>query len=233
MTPNAQVMQDLQEKLGYRFRDTVLLEKALRHKSVCADTLSSFERLEFLGDRVVNLAISALLYQRFPEERESLLAVRLSKLIDRASLYQVANTLTLKKALVFERKGTQEQKILADSMEALCGALFLEAGFEVAQGVIRRLWMPLVEDDNHTAEQNSKSALQDWTQKTYGVLPVYTEVGRAGPQHKPLITMALTIPVGEKIAPLPVFQETGPSKRAAAQTLAKKMLAHVHGAKKL
>ena len=211
-----------EKALNCQFQNKTLLKQALWHKSAYpSKDLSHFERLEFLGDRVLNLVISQNLFQRFPEDSEADLSVRLSKLINRASLYQVAEELNVKEYAHFDQKAPHPQKILSDTLEAIIGALFLDVGFQTAARYVQTWWAPLLDHSNLNATQDSKSALQTWTQQNYGTKPIYTLITQTGPAHAPRIEIELKIETGKDQIKL---KAVGSSRQRAEKEAAARML---------
>lgn len=207
---------------GYRFKDRSLLKQALSHKSASPSKgLSHFERLEFLGDRVLNLVISHTLFRRFPEDSEANLSVRLSKLINRASLYRVAKALDLEQYARFDQTTPQPQKILSDTLEAIIGALFLDGGLGTAKDYVQTWWMPLLDDSGLDTLQDSKSSLQTWTQQHYGTKPIYTLITQTGPAHAPRIEIELKVETGKNQISL---KAVGSSRKCAEKKAASEML---------
>jgi ribonuclease-3 len=216
---------ELERALGYRFKSRDLLEQALTHASVRSGKGARHdnERLEFIGDRVLGLAIVELLNEVFPTASEGELARRYNRLVRGAACANVARRLGLGSHLILSSSeadsgGRTKQTILADAIEALLGAIFLEAGFEAARGVVRRLWdeqlqqLPQIDAD-------AKSALQEWAQGQGLELPEYIEVARSGPDHAPHFVAQVRIK-GRKPA-----QGEGTSKRQAEQAAANALLA--------
>jgi ribonuclease-3 len=221
------VARGFEKASGCHFQNKSLLKQALSHKSASpSKDLSHFERLEFLGDRVLNLVISHSLFERFPQESEADLSVRLSKLINRSSLYRVSETLNLKQYTHFDRTTPHPQKILSDTLEAIIGALFLDAGFQVAKRCVQRWWTPLFNDSSLDTLQDSKSALQAWTQKHYGTKPIYTLVTQTGPAHAPHIEIDLKIETRRGEISL---KASGSSRRYAEKKAAQEMLRQLTG----
>ena len=220
--------QELQDILGYQFQKTGLIQQALLHKSVAPDAhVSHFERLEFLGDRVLNLVISHKIYCLFSQETERDLSIRLSKLVNCESLYRVAQRLHLKKYVHCDATNPSQKKILSDALEALIGALFLDADLKTCDHYIQKWWHPLFEEANHTPEQDSKSALQEWTQKHYGTLPVYRLIKKTGPAHAPCIEIELHIKTTQETLNLPILRAVGSSRRLAEKDVAENMLSYL------
>jgi ribonuclease-3 len=218
----------LAQKLGHRFQNATLLRQALTHPSAAGPGAPSYERLEFLGDRVVGLIIADLLFQRFPGEAEGALARRHAALVRRETLAEVAETLALGDHVIFARgereAGTGDNPaILADAMEAVIGALYLDGGLAAARGFVVPFWTPLMEADG-TPPQDAKTALQEWAQGRGLPLPTYREVDRQGPDHAPRFTVEAAV---EGEAPA---RGRGSSKRLAEQAAAEDLLARVTAA---
>ncbi|HLG45585.1 MAG TPA: ribonuclease III [Reyranella sp.] len=189
--------------LGHEFARPELLTEALTHRSALdrqPDLKAAFpngnERLEFLGDRVLSLAMADLLLRRFPHEREGDLARRYSALVQAATLAEIAESIGLGAALNLgdsERQSTAVRPtILADAMEAVLGALFLDAGFAVAAATIERLWGERL-SVLLAAPRDPKTALQEWAQARRLPLPSYREIGREGPPHAPVFVVDVSI----------------------------------------
>jgi ribonuclease-3 len=189
--------------LGHDFARPGLLAEALTHRSALdrqPDLKAAFpngnERLEFLGDRVLSLAMADLLLRRFPHEREGDLARRYSALVQAATLVEIAESIGLGATLNLgdseRQSGAVRPTILADAMEAVLGALFLDAGFAVAAATIERLWGERL-SDTLAAPRDAKTTLQEWAQARRLPLPSYREVGREGPPHAPIFVVDVSI----------------------------------------
>lgn len=205
--------------LGYTFRNKALLEQALTHASVSANR-QSYERMEFLGDRILSFVIAEMLYVAFPDENEGALAKRHSTLVKQGALEQIAEKLDLAKQIQFARSAKQAEpspSVVADVVEALIAALYLDGGFAVAEKFIRQHWQ-----DRITAFQappeDPKSALQEWAQARGLSLPAYAELERSGPDHSPVFVIEVTIP-GH-----PAQQAKSHSKQSAQKLAAQKLL---------
>lgn len=220
----ARKFKTLETALGYRFKSTALIERALTHASVRGGKTQrdDNERLEFVGDRVLGLAIAEALSEAFPLATEGELARRYNRLVRGETCAQVARELGLGSSLILsdseaESGGRDKDTILADAIEAVLGAVFLEAGFDKSRAVVRKLWqshfdlLPQVAAD-------SKSALQEWAQGQGLALPEYVEIARKGPDHAPRFTSEVRI-VGKQPA-----RGEGASKRAAEQAAATALL---------
>ena len=217
--------RELEARLGYTFKDRALFKKALTHASVrqASAKRRDNERLEFLGDRVLGLAIAELLSETYPAASEGELARLFNRLVRGGTCADVARSLDLGPALVLSESeagsgGREKETILADACEAVLGAIFLEAGYDKAREIVRQLWMPKL-DGAPTVVVDAKSALQEWAQGQGLELPSYIEVAREGPDHAPRFTSEVRIK-GRKPA-----RGEGASKRAAEQAAAATLLA--------
>jgi ribonuclease-3 len=191
-----------QLQLGHDFRQPELLAEALTHRSALdrqpglkAAFPNGNERLEFLGDRVLSLAMADLLLRRFPHEREGDLARRHAALVRAATLTEIAGEIGLGPHL---RLGDSESQaaipptILADALEAVLGAIFLDAGFPAAAACIEALWGERL-SATLAAPRDAKTSLQEWAQARRLPLPAYREVGREGPPHAPMFVVDVSI----------------------------------------
>lgn len=217
-------IKGLETALGYQFKSRALLDRALTHASIRSDQSKGEdnERLEFLGDRVLGLAVAELLLERDPKASEGALARRFNRLVRKETCARVGRNLGLGALLLLssaedESGGRDKDTILADATEALLAAIFLEAGFAVARDVIRSLWSALA-DGLPDAVADAKSMLQEWAQGQGLPLPRYVEIERKGPDHAPVFTTEVSID-GKKSA-----RGRGASKRAAEQAAASAML---------
>ena len=215
---------ELEEILGYRFNDSGLLTRALTHSSLKnSGNDASYERLEFLGDRVLGLIIAELLIDEFPDSAEGKLAPRLASLVSGRTLADVARNLGLAKFILMTdgeaAAGTNERdSVLADCCEAIIGSVYRDGGLDAATTLVRRYWIPLLVE---VEPRVSKSELQEWVQGRGLPLPRYTVVDRQGPAHAPEFTIELKIATEDPIL------ATGTSKQAAEQAAAAEMLALV------
>ena len=213
-------LANLETVLGHRFRRSELLEQALTHTSAASvEDQPSLERLEFLGDRGLALAIASDLLRRFPGEDEGALGRRLSSLVSGESLVCIARELEIAHHLRTEigvRDGGIPASVLEDACEALIGAVYLDGGFAVAAALIERLWTPLM---TVHPPSDAKTELQEWVQARGRQLPVYKTVLAEGPPHAPVFTVEAAINGLE-----PVRSSAG-SKRAAERAAAILLLA--------
>jgi ribonuclease-3 len=219
----------LQDILGHRFEKPGILIQALTHSSATRDRLDANERLEFLGDRVLGLVLAGLLLEAFPGEKEGEIAYRFSALARSETLTRVAEEIGLAPHIELssgeeEAGGRQNASILADCLEAIIAALFLDGGLEAAEAFIHRHWRPLM-DKEPAPPKDAKTMLQEWAQGRGLPLPEYRVTGQQGPDHAPRFTVEVT--VHEK---KPASGQ-GASKRAAEQTAAEALLALINPGK--
>ncbi len=212
-----------QTLLGHQFAQPKLLTEALTHRSAAgAKGVGSNERLEFIGDRVLGLLVAEWLIERFPAEREGMLGPRLAALVSRPSLAGIAEGNGLAALLAVSpgeaRRGVAERAtVLADALEALIGALYLDAGLPAARDFIRRVFGDVM-DRQFTPPKDPKTALQEWALARALALPAYQVVAQSGPSHEPRFVIRVT--VGEAAA-----SGAAGSKRAAEQEAAQALLA--------
>ncbi len=209
----------VRETLAHEPKDPALFESALTHASTRGD---NYERLEFLGDRVLGLVMARWLYERFPTEPEGKLSQRFNTLVDRVTCSDVGREMGLP-ALIRLGKQARDDKanwsdnVVGDVVEALIGAVFLEAGFETSETLIRRLWGPLI-DKQRGAPKHPKSALQELAAARDLPNPHYEVVARTGAHHSPMFTVRVSIrTLGEAEA-------EGASKQDAETEAAKALL---------
>jgi len=227
LRPDDATLAALAKGIGHAFARPGLAAEALTHRSALdrqpalkAAFPNGNERLEFLGDRVLSLATADLLLRHFPQEREGELARRHNALVSAGTLAEVAEALGLGAHVVLgaSEKGKDIQPaILADAFEALLGAIFLDAGFEVAAGVIERLFSDRL-TSQRTAPRDPKTELQEWAQARRLPLPEYREVGREGPVHAPVFVVDVAVKGHEPA------QGRGGSKREAERLAAAALL---------
>jgi ribonuclease-3 len=222
MTVSRDSHRRLEKALGHRFSNPSLLTEALTHRGAATKTKPSNERLEFLGDRVLGLAIAEMLFTRFAGADEGELSRRLTALVRRDALAEIADDLDLGALIHFSPSDVESGRInaglLANACEAVIGALFLDGAFEAARAFIVRAWAPMIEREEG-AERDAKTRLQEWAQGRGKKLPRYEVTSRDGPPHAP--QFAVTVHVeGEDPA-----TGAGPSKRVAEQAAAAALLA--------
>ena len=211
-----------EDTFGHRFSDPSLLEQALTHRSVESPGRQDYERLEFLGDRVLALVVTEILMQSFPAEREGSLARRLAALVHQETLSEVSREIGLGAHLRLSRGeaeggGRENDAILADACEAVIAAIYRDGGLEAARQFIERHWRPRVLAAD-APPQDAKTALQEWAQGRGLALPSYAVVSREGPDHAPAFTVRVEIPGGTSA------EGQGPTKRVAEQIAARRAL---------
>ncbi|MGE0565243.1 MAG: ribonuclease III [Pseudolabrys sp.] len=226
MSRKAKDRSALEERIGYQFADKMLLERALTHISALSggpqNRVASYQRLEFLGDHVLGLVISDMLFRAFGRANEGELSRRLADLVRKDACADVARAMDLGPAL---KLGSSEQQaggrkratILADACEALVGAVFVDGGYKAAAQVIEKFWKPRMLRPVRSL-RDPKTMLQEWAQARGLPTPAYKEVARTGPHHDPKFRVAVTLP------DRPPAEGTGSSKRAAEQAAAAVML---------
>ncbi len=205
---------------GYTFDKVSLLEEAMTHPSLSGGY--NYQRLEFLGDRVLGLVIADWLLALYPGEAEGVLNQRFSALVRRETLAEIALKLgidkTIKVAAGAETEGTrQKETVLCDVCESLIGAIFLDRGYTAAETFIHQHWADLTDQGPNTFK-DAKGQLQEWAQARAKNLPEYDIVHRSGPDHNPLFTIKVTV------AGCGSAQAKGVSKRIAEQAAAKALL---------
>jgi len=227
MTKQTPVDSGLVERLGYRFCDGGLLIKALTHPSVTEGRskrrFTDYERLEFLGDRVLGVVVAELLYKSYPSDPEGDLAKRFAALVREETLAQVARAIDLGRFLRLSpgedgAGGRDNPRVLADACEALIGAVYLDGGFEKAHGLVNRLWNPLLSDSSSPPPKDAKTRLQEWAQARGLGLPCYRIADQGGPAHNPLFMVEVTVQDHA------CAMGRGASKRAAEQDAADSFL---------
>ena len=221
MSDGPRPVEEFADRLAYRFDRLELLEVALSHASAAASEILTYERLEFLGDRVLGLVMADYLMRHHPAENEGALARRFAWLVDRNSLAEIAAGLDLGEFLRLtpgeHKAGTAKNaSVLADSMEAVIGAIYRDGGLEAARPIIEHLWTPLAERAVEPP-MDAKTALQEKVQGQGMVPPHYKTLDRSGPDHAPVFTVEVSIDSGAATG-------EGSSKRAAEQTAAQALL---------
>jgi ribonuclease III len=216
----------LEAILGHRFRDRELLGRALTHPSL-AQPRGMFERLEFLGDRVLGLVTADMLLTRFPGEAEGDLARRHAVLVSRDSLAAIAMALDLGAHLRLARGeegsgGRKNPGVLADALEAVIGALYRDGGLDAARRFIAAQLTPVIERAL-TPPRDPKTALQEWAQGRGLKLPTYRTLEATGPAHQPHFRIEVAV------EGFPPQSGEGASKRAAEREAAERLLAAVMG----
>ena len=186
------MLDKVMEALGYTFRDEALLRRALTHPSFGRE---DNQRLEFLGDAVLQYIMSDKLYRAHPDEREGALTHRRALLVCEAALSPIAKKLGLGEALQMDKGeeltgGREKPSVLCDTMEAVLAAVYLDGGMEAARSLVERCWPG--EDEISRPLQDAKGALQEVLQKDGGESPTYEIIGQSGPPHAPVFRAAVS-----------------------------------------
>lgn len=216
-------IEALQETLNYTFKSPDLLRMALTHSSTGAK--QNYERLEFLGDRVLGLVIASLLFQKFPTEKEGDLAKRLASLVQGQTLAKLSARLSLGDYILFSDAeaaagGATNDHILADVFESVIGAIYLDGGYTPCQKLIETHWA----DTLYTMKkppQHPKTDIQEWAQGQGLPLPIYDIIGQSGPDHAPIFNIRLTVQGYEPIS------GEGKSRAEAEKNVAKAFMTHI------
>ena len=187
---------ELERLIGYSFKDHGLLKAALTHASAIGEG-QNYERLEFLGDRVLALVIADLLFQKFPKEPEGDLAKRLASLVQGSTLALLSSRITLGDFIVFsvaerDSGGAQNDHILADVFEALIGALYLDGGLEPCRILIEKHWQDVF-STMKAPPLHPKTEVQELLQKQGLPVPIYEIVGQSGPDHAPVFDVRMRV----------------------------------------
>lgn len=217
--------EKLQFRLGYRFADPDLLERALSHSSAISPSKRverSYQRLEFLGDRVLGLVVADMLYRRFPKANEGELSRTLNSLVRKETCAVIARQLDLGSEMILGESeartgGAEKEAILGDVTEAIIGAIFLDGGMGKAYEFVERQFEEFIAD-GQTHRADAKTTLQEWAQARGLEPPTYMLVERKGPDHAPEFTIAIDLVGFERVA------ATGPSKKIAEHKAAQDFL---------
>jgi ribonuclease-3 len=212
-------------RLGHDFRDPALLVEAVTHASISAPTRPDNQRLEFLGDRVLGLVMAEALLAADTGASEGTLAPRFNALVRKETCAAVAREAGLGDVLRLGRSemmsgGRRKEALLADALEAVIAAVYLDGGFAPAKALVLRLWGDRVASVRDDA-RDAKTALQEWAQARGQTPPAYVELGREGPDHAPLFTIEARLADGT------AARARAPSKRQAEQAAARDLLARL------
>ena len=211
-------LNTLQKKINIKFKSINYLKKAITHKSY--DPLNNYEKLEFLGDRVLGLVISKKLIELYPDQKEGVLDKRLASLVNKNRCLEVAKNIGLEKFILIGNKSNKskiENKILSDCIEALIGAIYYDKGFEASEKFILNMWKSFI-NSSDVSIVDSKTKLQEYSLKKFKSLPIYKLVSSSGPKHKPKFTISV------KLKNTKFFEGSGNSKKKAEQSAAKILL---------
>ena len=210
---------NLQKKIKIIFKNKDLLIRSLTHKSFNKE--DNNEKIEFLGDRVLGLVIAKKLLEIYPDEKEGILDKKFAFLVNKKTCLEIAKKINLQEyILIFgikNKKNIIEDKVLADSCEALLGAIYLDKGFNVVEKFILELWSEHIKNSIVT-QIDAKTKLQEFSLKKYKKLPIYKLISNTGPRHKPLFK------VGVKLIDTKFYNAEGKSKKDAEQNAAIKCL---------
>jgi len=217
---NEKSFSRIEEVIGYKFKDRHLLERALTHSSTNDDY--NYQRLEFLGDRVLGLVMAGALFLEFKNENEGGLAKRHTALVQGKTCAVVGQTHSIGDYIILsnserEAGGHLNENIIADVVESLLGAIYIDGGYEAAQKTILTLWVDHIKTLD-SVPQDSKTELQEWAQARGLNLPVYEVVEKTGPDHAPVFLVRLTIETQGFV------EEKGSSRRQAEKIAATSML---------
>ena len=211
--------QVLEKKIKVNFRNKELLVKSLTHKSF--DKENNNEKVEFLGDRVLGLVIAKKLLEIYPNEKEGILDKKFASLVNKRTCLEISKKLQLQKYILTlnsrNNKNIIEDKILADSCEALIGSIYLDKGYTVVEKTILSLWSDHIKQSVIT-QVDAKTKLQEFSLKKFKKLPIYKIISNTGPRHKPLFK------VGVKLMNTKFYFSDGKSKKDAEQNAATKCL---------
>ena len=206
---------NLEKKLKLNFKDSNILKISLTHKSY--DSKNNNEKIEFLGDRVLGLIIAKKLLEIYPEEREGILDKKFASLVNKKKCLEIAKKIELEKYILISnprnKKIVIEDKIVADCLEALIGGIYLDKGLNFTEKFVLNLWKEHIRASIVT-QVDAKTKLQEYSLKTYKVLPLYKLISNTGPRHKPLFKVAV------KLKETKFFTAEGVSKKDAEQNAA-------------
>ncbi len=208
----------LQKKIKIKFKNLNYLKKSITHKSY--DPSNNYEKLEFLGDRILGFVISKKLIELYPNQKEGTLDKKLASLVNKNQCLEIAKSLNLEKFILVGNKNSNskiENKILADSIEALIGAIYYDKGFDVAEKFILNNWKNFINLSEET-KIDSKTKLQEYSLKKFKSLPIYKLITSTGPKHKPNFVISV------KLKDTKFYEGSGYSKKKAEQNAAKKLL---------
>ena len=209
----------LEKKIKINFKNKGLLIRSLTHKSF--DKEKNNEKIEFLGDRVLGLVIAKKLLEIYPHEKEGILDKKFASLVNKKTCLDVAKDIGLQNYILTfaskRKKNFIEDKVLADSCEALIGSIYLDKGFNIAEKIILDLWSDHIKKSEIT-QIDAKTKLQEFSLKRFKKLPIYKLISNTGPRHKPLFK------VGVKLIDTKFFLAEGSSKKDAEQNAAIKCL---------
>ncbi len=213
----------IEKKINVKFKNSNLLIKSLTHKSF--DSVNNYEKLEFLGDRVLGLILSKRLLEIYPNEKEGSLDKKLASLVNKKKCMEIGKSIDLDKFILISnnsnRKIIIENKIIADSCESLIGAIFLDQGLNVVEKFILKIWNNDLKASIITFI-DSKTQLQEYSLKRFKNFPIYKLIENSGPRHKPFFKVSV------KLKNSKIFIGNGTSKKEAEQDAAKILLKNLN-----
>jgi len=206
---------NLEKKIKVNFKNKDLLVRSLTHKSFNKEI--NYEKIEFLGDRVLGLVMAKKLLEIYPNEKEGILDKKFASLVNKKTCLEIAKKIELEKFILTldtkNKKNSIEDKVLADGCEALIGSIYLDKGFQIVEKVILKLWSKHIENSVVT-QIDAKTKLQEFSLKKFKKLPIYKLISNTGPRHKPLFK------VGVKLLDTKFYVAIGNSKKDAEQNAA-------------
>ena len=214
-------LNTLQKKINIKFKNINYLKKSITHKS--HNPLNNYEKLEFLGDRILGFVISKKLISLYPNENEGVLDKKLASLVNKNKCLEVAKSIGLEKFILVGNKSVKskvENKIIADSIEALIGAIYYDKGLEISEKFILNMWKSFINLSEKTII-DPKTKLQEYSLKKFKSLPIYKLVSSSGPKHKPKFTISV------KLKDKKFYEGSGDSKKKAEQNAAKNLLDNI------
>ena len=211
----------LQKKINIKFNNLNILKKSITHKSY--DPINNYEKLEFLGDRILGFVISKKLIELYPDEKEGILDKKLASLVNKNKCLEVGKFIGLEKYILLGNKSLNskvENKIISDSIEALIGAIYYDCGLDASEKFILKIWKKFIKESEKTII-DSKTRLQEYSLKKFKLLPTYKLISSSGPKHKPNFTVSV------KLKNTKLYDGSGDSKKKAEQNAAKKLLENI------
>ena len=206
---------NLEKRINIKFKDKKLLVRSLTHKSF--DKVNNYEKIEFLGDRVLGLVIAKKLLEIYPNEKEGILDKKFASLVNKKTCLEIAKNINIEKYILFfnpkNKKIKIEDKVIADSCEALIGAIYLDKGFSVVENLILTLWKRNIQESVIT-QIDAKTKLQEFSLKEFKKLPTYKIISNTGPRHKPVFRVGVKLPNSK------YYIANGTSKKDAEQNAA-------------
>ncbi len=215
-------LDKLQREIKIKFKNIALLKKTLSHKSF--DSNNNYEKLEFLGDRVLGLIISKKLLELYPHKEEGFLDKTLASLVNKNKCYEIGKKLSLNKYILLgnvkNKSNFIEKKIVSDCCEALIGAIYLDGGFEVVQKFILNVWSEHL-TNSKTLVIDPKTKLQEYSLKKFKSLPVYKLISSLGPKHKPVFKVSVKLK--DNMSSISIGNSKKDAQQSAANELIKKI----------